>query len=126
LGRKGGKVVALFVDLKAAFDSVDREVLIVALRGRGISEGLVERIEEVLRETKSRVRVGKELGESFWTAKGVRQGCPLSPLLFIILLADLEGEMKKVKWGGSGWEGEGCMTWSMRTIWCCWRRGRRK
>jgi len=52
LGRKGRKVVVLFVDLKAAFDSVDREVLIEALRERGVSEGLVERIEEVLRETK--------------------------------------------------------------------------
>jgi len=73
LGRKGGKVVALFVDLKAAFESVDREVLIEALRERGVSEGLVERIEEMLRETKGRVRIGKELGESFWTAKGIRQ-----------------------------------------------------
>ncbi|XP_071576419.1 uncharacterized protein [Temnothorax nylanderi] len=36
LGRKGEKVVALFVDLKAAFDSVDREVLIEALRERGV------------------------------------------------------------------------------------------
>ncbi|XP_024886911.1 golgin subfamily A member 6-like protein 1, partial [Temnothorax curvispinosus] len=61
--RKGGKVVALFVDLKAAFDSVDREVLMEALRERGVREGLVERIEEVLRETRSRVRAGKELGE---------------------------------------------------------------
>jgi len=64
LGRKGGKVVALFVDLKAAFDSVDREVLSEALRERGVREGLVERIEAVLRETKSRVRIGKKLGVS--------------------------------------------------------------
>lgn len=35
LERKGGKVVTMFVDLKAAFDSVDREVLERAMRGRG-------------------------------------------------------------------------------------------
>jgi len=34
LERKGGKLVALFVDLKAAFDSVDREVLTGAMRER--------------------------------------------------------------------------------------------
>jgi len=39
---------------------------------RGIREGLVERVKEALRETKSRVRAGGETGESFWTARGVR------------------------------------------------------
>ncbi|XP_071568694.1 uncharacterized protein [Temnothorax nylanderi] len=70
------------------------------MRERGIREGLVRRTEEILRETKSRVRVGNEIGEEFWTGRGVRQGCPLSPLLFNIMLADMEEEMGRVKWGG--------------------------
>lgn len=53
-------MIAMFVDLKAAFDSVDRRVLIKAMRERGIREGLIERLQEVIRATKSKVRVGKE------------------------------------------------------------------
>lgn len=34
VGKKRRKLVAMFVDLKAAFDSVDRGVLIKAMRGR--------------------------------------------------------------------------------------------
>jgi len=66
---KRKKAVTLFVDLKAAFDSVDRGIMYKAMRERGIREGLIERVRKVLRETKSRVKVGGELGESFWTAR---------------------------------------------------------
>jgi len=52
-------------------------------------------VKEILRETKSRVRVGGEVGKSFWTERG--QGCPLSPILFNILTADLEEEMGKMR-----------------------------
>lgn len=57
----------------------------------------MERMEEIIRETRSRVRVGEEVRESFWTARGVRQNCPLSPLLLNLLLADLEEKMERVK-----------------------------
>jgi len=90
----------MFINLKAAFDSVDRRVLIEALEERGVRKDLVERVKEMLRETKSRVRIGEETGGNFWTGRGLRQGCPLSPLLFNILTADMEEELERVKWGG--------------------------
>ncbi|XP_077255544.1 uncharacterized protein LOC143893719 [Temnothorax americanus] len=97
---KKGKMVVMFVDLKAAFDSVDRRILVEAMRKRGVREGLVERCKELLGETICRVRVGEEMGERFWTGRGVRQGCPLSPILFTLLLADIDDELKKGGWGG--------------------------
>lgn len=100
LAQKGGKVLVLFVDLKAVFDMIDREVLLESMRERGIREGLVKRMEKMLRETKSRVRVEEETGKAFWMAREVRQECPLSPLLFSLLIADLEETLKKVGWGG--------------------------
>jgi len=38
-------------------------------------------------------------GKGFWVAREVRQDCPLSPLLFNILIVDLEEEISRVKWG---------------------------
>lgn len=66
------------------------------MRRKGIRKGLVRRMEEVLRETRS--RADGEIGEDFWTARRVRQECPLSLLLFNILIADLEKVVGKVKW----------------------------
>lgn len=47
LRKKGGRMVAMFVDLKAAFDSVDKGVLIASMRNRGLREGLIEKVEEI-------------------------------------------------------------------------------
>lgn len=63
LEKKKGRMAALFVDLKAAFDSVDRKILVKTMRERGIREGLIVRIEEMLRETRSRVRIRGDRGK---------------------------------------------------------------
>jgi len=109
----------MFMDLKAAFDSGNRRTLIDTMRERGIRKGLVERVEEVLRETKSRVRIERELGGGFWTGRGLRQrGCPMNPLLFNILIADIEEEMEKVKWEGIKLGEGGYTFWRMQMMWC--------
>lgn len=48
-------------------------------------------------KTKSRVKIGREIEKEFWTGRGVRrrEGCPLNPSFFNILIADLEEELKR-------------------------------
>lgn len=95
ISRVGRKTVVFFVDLRAAFDSVDRGILMREMRKRGVREGLVIRCQDVLRETTDRVKVGRRVGARFWTYKGVRQGCPLSPGAFNLLVAYMEEELRK-------------------------------
>lgn len=65
------------------------------MRETGIRESLIVRVEEMISETKSRVRIGKRVGEKYWTARGERQEYFLSSMLFNILLADLKKDMAK-------------------------------
>ena len=96
LSQKKEKLIALFVDFKVAFDSVNRSILWKAMKEREVDEELVDRIKEIFTEMRTRVRIREEKGEEFWTGRGLRQGCPLSPLLFSILFADLEEKMEKI------------------------------
>jgi len=48
----------MYVDLRAAFDTVDRTILYETMKERGIREGLIRRVKEALRETRSRVKAG--------------------------------------------------------------------
>lgn len=88
-------MVAFFIDLRAAFDSVDREILVREMRKGGGREGIMVRCEDVLRETRNKVKTGERKGAQFWTNRGVRQGCPLSPGTFNLLTADIEEEIRK-------------------------------
>lgn len=74
---KGKKLVVIFVDLKAAFDTVDRRVSCETMKERGIRERLIGRVKEVLRETRSRVRQGKGKQKSFWMAREGKAGMPI-------------------------------------------------
>lgn len=89
-------MIILFVDLRAAFDSVDRGLLTETIRRRGVREDLVKKYEGALRETVNRVKED----EKFWTVREVRQRCPLSPCLFTLMLADVDEKLEKGEWGG--------------------------
>lgn len=64
-----------------------------------MSNNLGQRIIETYKETRNTVKIGDKETEEFWTVKDLRQGCPLSPTLFIYVI-DLEEKMKKEQEGG--------------------------
>jgi len=67
-----------FVDLKAVFDSVDRNVLWKAMHGVDVPSVLMN----LHTATSARLHLAGRLSEPFMTTFGVRQGCALAPTLF--------------------------------------------
>jgi len=75
-----------YVDIKAAFDSVDRVALWKALKGRGVRLLILQLLEDLHCQTGAKVRSGGKLSRRFNTSSGVRQGCVLAPALFCIAI----------------------------------------
>ena len=88
------KLYCCAVDFEKAFDSVDRPVLWAALRRSGIGGTMLAAIQAMYAEVTVSVRTEEGLSGTFRSVLGVKQGCPLSPLLFGILLDDFETGMQ--------------------------------
>jgi len=75
-----------FVDYEKAFDSIHRGTLWKILRHYGIPEKLVSLIQEYYRDTSCRVIHEGQFTKSFQIHTGVKQGCILSPFLFLLTI----------------------------------------
>jgi len=64
----------VYLDIKAAFDSVDRRALWKALRSRGVPAILLDLISALHGGTAARVRVGQELSGYLLTTCGSDRG----------------------------------------------------
>ena len=97
LSRKRGKFYCCFVDFSKAFDTANRKYLIYCqiqnrLHGKlpKITRSIYERVEAAM-------RINQSIADFFLCKLGVRQGCLISPRLFIIFIKELEKELKKLK-----------------------------
>jgi len=79
-GRK--PIYSCFIDLKAAYDTVQRKRLWEICSEYSISMKLCRLMQALYAGTKSAVRVEGELTDWFEVKNGLRQGCLLSPALF--------------------------------------------
>ena len=75
-----------FIDYEKAFDSVDRQTLWKLLRHYGIPEKIVNLIKNTYESMSCRVVHGGQLTNGFQVRTGVRQGCLLSPILFLLVI----------------------------------------
>ncbi|XP_071582471.1 uncharacterized protein [Temnothorax nylanderi] len=105
------KIFAIFVDLRAAFDNVDRGILWKIMEEKGVDRSLINRIKEIYKETEVTIRTRDGFTRCFKTKKGVRQGCVMSPALFNLYNADIDKVLEKRGIGGV--ELGGVRVWSL-------------
>ena len=75
---------ACFIDLRKAYDS--REALFYKLNKNGINGSFRTLIKNLYAKTRCAVKINGKRTYFFNYTKGVRQGCPLSPLIFNIFI----------------------------------------
>lgn len=79
-------VLILKVDFEKAYDTVDWSFLLELLRARGFSDKWVGWINAILTSSKAKFLInGRQCGYVRYR-KGLRQGDPLSPLLFVLVV----------------------------------------
>ncbi|CAH8461116.1 unnamed protein product [Schistosoma haematobium] len=75
-----------FIDYEKAFNSVDRRTLWKLLRHYGVPEKIVNIIWNSYDGLQCKVVHGGQLTDAFQVRTGVRQGCLLSPFLFLLVV----------------------------------------
>ena len=76
----------LLLDWKQAFDSVDHNAMLIALRRFGVSERAIKIIGALYSDPTFHTVSGSGDKAYGTVGLGIRQGCPLSPYLFIMVL----------------------------------------
>lgn len=122
ISSKNKQGIILKLDFKKAYDKVQWSFLFDVIRKNGLNERWIDRIGKAITNGRVAININGEVGEFFKTQKGLRQGDPLSPLLFNLVVdalselltlakeaGHLEGLVLELILGGS-------LTFNMRTI----------
>jgi len=87
--------IVLF-DFTAAFPSLNQTFLLEALEQLELPPGIMQVIRFLYQHNECVIKHGGNLYDGFPMTSGVRQGCPLSPLLFVLVIDILLRRLKRL------------------------------
>ena len=102
LESRGDVACLIFADFMKAYDTVDREFLLSIVKFTGVPGSFCGVIHMLLSNTRARASVNGILSPWKNFEAGVRQGCPLAPLLYLFVAEALHCVLATTDWCGRG------------------------
>ena len=88
--KKGSrKLYVAFIDFQKAYDTVDRDLLLQRLQTLGINGLFLKNITAMYQTTKYAIKLSNGYLTPIDSNLGLKQGCPLSPMLFNLYIDDI-------------------------------------
>jgi ribonuclease HI len=86
----------LFLDTRKAFDSIHHDYLLEIISHVGLPTWAVNIITSMLHQVRVSPVLANDASLLIWIRRGVKQGCPLSPLLFVLCYDPLIHAMQTI------------------------------
>ena len=88
-----------FLDVRKAYDTVWREGLWMKMRENGVQEEFVNVCKSLYEEVEASVLLVGECSRWFEVAAGMREGCPLSPVLYSVYVMEMLKDLEEKRLG---------------------------
>jgi hypothetical protein len=92
--KKSTKIIS--IDFQKAYDSISHQSIAVILHHIGLPDKFVNIVKNLLKRSSACVKIGNQITEFFKIKKGVKQGDPISPLLFNLVIELLNKNAKRI------------------------------
>lgn len=88
--REGKQTYVAYLDIKKAYDKVNRNILWKRLREKGMSGKIIRVIQQMYERVENTVMFEEMEGEKYNVEMGVKQGCVMSCILFTLFLDEVQ------------------------------------
>lgn len=96
---KRSSTYVCFIDIKKAFDAINRECLWFKLMQLGLHGNILNAITSLYDDVQCALKVNDLISPWFPVKNGLKQGCKISPTLFSIYINDLAKEINELQIG---------------------------
>ena len=85
----------IFLDQEKAFDRVDHRFLFKTMKAFGIGDGFIQWVKVIYSNATTKIKINGHLTENIPLLRGLRQGCPLSAPLYVLVIEILALQLRK-------------------------------